>query len=271
MTSIIDTHAHIDLPEFDADRQDMIGRMLAAGVHAVVAIGYSPERWRSTAQLAEQYPFVVRTVGLHPNSAAEWSPSVLAGLERELGTGNAIVGVGEIGLDYFREHAARETQLEAFDAQLQLARRYELPIVIHQRNAEADVIDILSRHAPLDGIMHCFSGDRSFATHCLNLGLHLGVGGVATYPKSTEVREALGFAPLDRLVIETDAPFLAPQGYRGKRNEPGWVVVALETVAALHRVDREEAAAVTTQNAERLFGDALTRARSAGAERAACA
>jgi TatD DNase family protein len=269
--SIVDTHAHLDLPDFDADRQEAIERALVAGVHAIVAIGYSPERWRTTAELVTRYPFIVRTVGLHPNSAAEWSPAVLVGLQGELDGGNSIVGVGEIGLDFFRDHAPRETQLEAFEAQLHLAQRHQLPIVIHQRSAEADVISVLTRYAPIAGIMHCFSGDRVFAAQCLSLGLHLGVGGVATYPKSGDVREALAFAPMDRLVVETDAPFLAPQGNRGRRNEPAMVVVALDVLAALHRIDRNDAAAATTQNAERLFGDALVRARVLGEQRPACA
>jgi TatD DNase family protein len=270
MISIIDTHAHIDLPDFDEDRQAMVARAMSAGVHAVVVIGFCRERWVSTAALVKDLPFVVRAVGLHPNHASEWSPAVLDGLQHEL-EGDGVVAIGEIGLDFYRDHADPDLQLEAFEAQLRLAIQRELPIVIHQRSAESAVIEVLAPYAPLRGVMHCFSGDRAFAAQCLSLGLHLGVGGVATFPKSGAVREALTFAPLDRIIVETDAPYLAPQGHRGKRNEPAWIVAALDVLASIHGVTLDQMSQATSANAERLFGEQLTHARRAGAELAGCA
>ncbi|MDQ3548479.1 MAG: TatD family hydrolase, partial [Chloroflexota bacterium] len=153
MISLVDTHAHIDLPVFDEDREAMLSRARAAGIHAIVAIGHNPERWRTTAKLCSGYPFVVRTAGVHPNDAATWSDTVLEELDRELATG-VPVAVGETGLDFFRDSTPADRQREAFAAQIALARRYDLPLVIHQRSAEQDVLDMLREHGTIRGVMH---------------------------------------------------------------------------------------------------------------------
>ena len=265
MISLVDTHAHIDLPAFDEDREAMLSRAYAAGVHAIVAIGHNPERWRTTAELCSSYPFVVRTAGLHPNDAAIWNEEILEELERDLATGEPIA-VGETGLDFFRDSAPADLQREAFSAQIALARRYDLPLVIHQRSAGAGVLEMLRAHGPIRGVMHCFGGDEPFARSCVDSGLMLGIGGVATYPKSEEVRRALAGVPLESVILETDAPYLAPQAWRGKRNEPSYVVAAVEVLATIHGLPVEEIARQTTANALRLFGERLEMARRNGAE-----
>jgi TatD DNase family protein len=256
VTALVDTHAHLDLPEFDADREAVFERARAAGVRAIVLIGYDPERWRTTERLCASHPWLVRAVGLHPNSASLWSPALHASLRAELDRGDA-VAIGEIGLDFFREHAAPELQRAAFAAQLALARERDMPIIIHQRNAEHETLDMLAPFAPVRGVMHCFSGDSAFAERCLALGLSLGVGGVLTYRKSEAVRAAIASAPLERLVLETDAPFLAPQSRRGQRNESALMIEAQQLVAELQQVSPDEVARRTTDNAVDLFGPRL--------------
>lgn len=270
MTSIVDTHAHLDLPEFDDDRDAAIARALDAGVSAIVAIGFSPERWVSTAALTATHPMLVRSVGLHPTHANEWTDDFAQRIEREASHPD-VVAIGEIGLDFYRDHADPASQHAAFAAQLALARQIDLPVVIHQRNAEDAVIDAIERAGPLRGVMHCFSGDEHFASRCLELGFHLGVGGVATYKASDAVRRALAAAPIDRLVLETDAPYLAPQGHRGSRNEPAFITRAAETIAMIRGMSLGAIAEETTRNAVDLFGPALARAIAAGESRRACA
>ncbi|HYI13868.1 MAG TPA: TatD family hydrolase, partial [Thermomicrobiales bacterium] len=187
MISAIDTHCHIDLPAFDEDREAVLARARAAGVHAMIVIGHNRERWRTTRALTETYPFLARTAGLHPNDAGEWSESLLHDLETEIASGEP-VAIGETGLDFFRDSAPEDMQRSAFSAQIELASRYNLPIVIHQRSAEQAVLDTLREHRPVPGVLHCFSGDAAYARSCVELGLMLGIGGVATYPKSEQVR-----------------------------------------------------------------------------------
>lgn len=270
MISVVDTHSHIDLPVFDEDREEMIARALRAGVHAIVIVGFDRERWATSRLLCEQYPFVARTVGVHPNATGSWSETLLADLRQELSLGDAIA-VGEIGLDCYRDSAAPDIQRAAFGAQLRLATELGLPVVIHQRAAEADTLTVLSPYGTIRGIMHCFSGGVEFAERCLALGLYLGIGGVSTYPKSQEIRAAIAAAPLERLVVETDAPYLAPQSIRGRRNEPAMVLEALRVIASAHDITLQEAAEVTSANAAQLFGPRIDLARAAGEQVAKCA
>jgi TatD DNase family protein len=261
--SLIDSHCHIDLPVFDEDREATIKRALDAGIHAIIAIGHNPERWRTTGSLASQYPFILRTAGLHPNDASIWTADLYDRLDAELATGEPLA-VGETGLDYFRDSAPAELQREAFASHIALARKYNLPIVIHQRAAEADVLDVLGSEGPVRGVLHCFSGDERFAKACLEMGLLLGIGGVATYPRSDDVRTALAAVSVDAVILETDAPYLAPQPWRGKRNEPVYVLAAAEQLATIHGVAVSEIAKRTTENAIKLFGHRLDLAVQAG-------
>lgn len=269
MISLIDTHSHLDTEAFDADRDDVITAARAASIDAVLLIGYDRQRWRTTQALCERYPLFVRAAGLHPNSAEQWNTNMERDLNNEIAAGQ-IVAIGETGLDYYRDHASPTKQRAAFNSQLELARQFDLPVIIHQRSAEADILDILAAYAPVRGVMHCFSGTSSFAERCIELGLHLGVGGVVTYPKSTDIRVALERVPDDTLLLETDAPFLAPQGNRGKRNEPAFMRTTLEVLANLRGQSPEQVARITTENAERLFGGRLRQARLTGKAAAKC-
>jgi TatD DNase family protein len=243
----------------------MLERALRNRVHAIVAIGYDPERWQTTTDLCRRYPFVRRTVGLHPNSAEMWSDDLRAELETEISRGDA-VAIGETGLDFFREHASPAKQRAAVAAQLELARQSGLPIIVHQRQAEHEVVELVARHAPLRGAMHCFSGDEVFAKQCLELGFHLGIGGVATYPKSDPVRQAIASAPVERLILETDSPFLAPRSHRGKRNEPGYLSEIADTIATVQHLDVARVVRSTTDNAVDLFGPSLRDAIRSGVD-----
>jgi TatD DNase family protein len=267
--SFVDTHCHIDLPDFSEDRDDVLRRALAAGVHAMIVIGFDPERWRTSSALAERLPFVRRTAGIHPNSADQWSDAVASTLERELRRGDA-VAIGEIGLDFYRDTVAPDRQRRAFDEQLQLAAALRLPVVIHQRAAEDEVLEALDRAGAPAGVMHCFSGDRAFAEECVRRGYYLGIGGAITYPRSGAIREAVATTPLERLLVETDAPYLAPQPQRGRRNEPALARSALDAIATLHRTTIDRVAQVTSSNAATLFGSSLSEAQAHGRRLAPC-
>jgi TatD DNase family protein len=263
--SFVDTHSHLDLPVFDEDREAVLHRAANAGVHAIVVIGFDPARWETSRSFAREHANVARVAGLHPNEAGQWSMALREGLEREVASGE-VIAVGETGLDYFRDRASANRQREAFTAQLALARDVGLPVVIHQRSAEDGVIEILRPFAPVHGVMHCFSGDAAFASTCLGLGLHLGIGGAATYPKSETIRQAIAGVPLDRLILETDAPYLAPQRSRGKRNEPAFLIETAAVIAAARDEPIERVAEVTTEAALELFGSRLADALRRGQE-----
>lgn len=261
--TLVDTHCHLDLPQFDGDRDAVVRRALDHGVHAMVVIGFNPERWSTSANLGREYPCVCRAVGLHPNDASLWSDELRECLERELDRGDA-VAVGEIGLDFFRDRASFAEQIRAFEAQVDIALERDLPIVVHQRNAEEDVLAVLEGATGLRGVMHCFTGDWALAERFLELGMYLGFGGVLTFPKSTVVRDAAISTPLDRILLETDSPYLAPQPWRGKRNEPAYAVSVADTLASIKHLPLDAVAAATTANAVNLLGGTVADAIAAG-------
>ncbi len=265
MKPIVDTHCHLDLDAFDDDRSEVIARARAAGVHAMVLIGYNPERWRTTDELCSRFGFLRRTLGVHPNDAGIWSDEMAEQLRSQIELARP-VAIGEIGLDYYRSAENAEQQRRAFVAQLEVAAEFDLPIVIHQRAAEDEVLDILGEFQPRAGVMHCFTGDLTYAERCLGLGLHLGIGGVLTFPRSNGIRAAIKETPVDRLVLETDAPFLAPQPQRGKRNEPALLPAVVRELATILDISEAEVAERTTRNAVDLFGEDLKKALGAGME-----
>ena len=252
---LFDTHAHLHFPEFDADRDAMLDRARAAGVRRMLTIGTEPESSRAAVALASREADVWATVGIHPHDAAGADAAALGEIER-LAAEPRVVAVGEIGLDYFRNLSPREDQQRAFRALLGLARRVGKPVVIHCRDAHDDVLRILAeeRVADVRGIMHCFSGDLAIARRCLDLGLLISLAGPVTYPNARALPEVARFVPGDRLVVETDCPFLPPQGYRGKRNEPAYLAITATRVAELRGEPGESMAARMTVNACALFG-----------------
>lgn len=252
---LIDTHCHLDARAFDADREACIERARAAGVEHLVAIGTGdgPPDLEAGIRLAERYPFISATVGVHPHDAAKAAEDTWAELSA-LTAHPRVMAIGEIGLDYHYDFSPRETQRAAFVRQLELAREARLPVIIHTREAWDDTVGLIRRHwAPeLGGVFHCFSGGRREAEEALELGFHLSFSGIVTFPKAEEIREAARLVPDGRLLVETDAPYLAPAPYRGKRNEPAYIVETVRTLARVRGVEPESVARLAWDNWSRL-------------------
>jgi TatD DNase family protein len=252
---LFDTHAHLHFPEFDTDREAMLGRAREIGVRRILTIGTEPDSSRAAVELAEREADVWAAVGIHPHDAAAADEAALREIAR-LAAEPRVVAIGEIGLDYFRDLSPREDQQATFRALLGLARRVAKPVVVHCRDAHEDVLRILTeeRVADVRGIMHCFSGDVGVARRCLDLGLLISLAGPVTYPNARALPEVARFIPEDRLVVETDCPFLPPQGHRGQRNEPAYLAITAARVAELRGEPIEAMAARLTANACALLG-----------------
>ena len=254
--TVIDSHCHLDSEEFDGDREEVIERALAAGVEQMVAIGTGdgPPDLEGGVCLAEKYPAILATVGVHPHDAAKADDNVFMRL-RDLLRHPKVIALGEIGLDNHYDFAPRDRQRAVFIEQMQIAREASKPVVIHTREAWDDTFALLEEHwrpAGLPGILHCFSGSPGDAQRALALGLYLSFGGLVTFPKAIDVRTAAIEAPLERLLVETDAPYLAPVPHRGRRNEPAFVVETTRKLAALRGDSFERIAAATVNNFRRL-------------------
>lgn len=255
---LIDSHCHLDNEQFNPDRDEVIRRALDAGVHRMMAIGTGdgPPDLECAIRLADAHAAIYATVGVHPHDAAKANPETLRALA-ELLQHPKVVALGEIGLDYHYDFSPRSTQHDVFVEQMRIAAEARKPIVIHTREAWDGTLALLERHwrpTGLPGIMHCFSGGPAEAERCIALGFYLSFGGIVTFPKSLAVQEAARTAPLDRILIETDAPYLAPVPKRGKRNEPAFVVETARKLAALRGVSLEAIAQTTTENFERFCG-----------------
>ena len=255
----IDSHAHIEGREFDADREAVIRRALDAGVEIIVCVGdgeIAADSHAAAFRLADQYPFIYTTVGVHPHEARLLDGEMYAKLA-DLSQHPKVIAWGEIGLDYHYDNSPREVQRDAFKKQLQMARERRLPVVIHPREAEADTLALLDREwkdSGLGGVVHCFTGTRAFAEAAIERGFLISFSGVVTFKKAEDLRDTARNLPLDRILIETDSPFLAPIPHRGKRNEPGYVVETARTIADLRGVPVDEFARETSTNFVRLFG-----------------
>ena len=243
--SLVDSHCHLDDEKFDADRAQVIERALAAGVETMMAIGTGGEL-DVAIQQAERYPFIYATIGVHPHDAAKATPDTFARL-RDLAAHPKVLAIGEIGLDYHYDFSPRDVQRSVFERQLELAAEFGKPIVIHTREAWEDTMAQVTS-LPHGGIMHCFTGDAAQAQQALDLGFHLSFGGVLTFPKAESLREAARIVPEDRLLVETDCPYLAPVPHRGKRNEPAFVVDTARRLADVRGVTPETIAECTTRN-----------------------
>lgn len=246
------------MPEFDADRSDVLARARTAGVVALVAIGYDLPSSRQAVELADREPDVYACIAVHPHHAVTLTVDTLAELER-LALHPKVVGIGEIGLDFYRNRSPREAQETAFRAQLRLAGALSLPVSVHDREAHADTMRILSedaRHLPAV-VLHCFSGDGVMAAEAWRRGYYTAVGGPITYPNANGLRDWLARAPRDRILLETDAPYLPPTPHRGKRNEPAHLGLVADRLAALWDSGADGVAEITTRNACRALGLAL--------------
>lgn len=252
---LFDTHTHMDAPEFEEDRDAAIARAVEAGVSHIVNIGFNRETIPTTLALAEKYPFVYAAIGWHPVDAIDMQEGDLEWIE-SLCSHEKVVAIGEIGLDYHWDKSPKDIQHRVLREQIALAKRVKLPIVIHNREAHEDTIRILKEEnaSEVGGIMHAFSGSWETAKICLDMGFHLSFGGPVTFKNAKQPKEVLEKTPMDRLLIETDAPYLTPHPYRGKRNETAYVRLVAETAAQLKGVSLEEIAEQTTKNAKKLFG-----------------
>lgn len=254
----IDSHAHIEMSDFDADREAVIQRALDAGVEIIVCVGdgdVANDSHSAAFRLAEQYPFIYTTVGVHPHEARLLDDDLYARL-KDLSEHPKVIAWGEIGLDYHYDNSPREVQREAFRRQLQMARERGLPVSIHTREAEADTLEILNaewRDSEVSGVIHCFTGTRGFAEAAVELGFLISFSGVVTFKKAEDLRETARAIPIEKILIETDSPFLAPVPYRGRRNEPAYVVETARAIAELRGIDAEELGLTTSRNFRRMF------------------
>lgn len=252
----VDTHAHLTFPEFGIDLPEVIKRAQEANLEAIINIALDDEALKGSLKIAEEYPgYVFNAFGLHPHDASDWKDSIPDQV-RTLVKEKKIIAIGETGLDYHYKLSPLEKQQEVFRKFLQLAQELDLPAVIHSREASKDTMTIIheENQGKLKGVLHCFAGDMDLAKQALDMGLLISFTGNITFPKAHKVRNAAKEIPLESIMIETDCPFLAPQTFRGKRNEPAYVIEVAQQIVEIKGLDVNEVAAQTTSNAKKLFG-----------------
>ncbi|MCK5825734.1 MAG: YchF/TatD family DNA exonuclease [Desulfuromusa sp.] len=252
---LVDSHAHLDGKQFANDLDETIERATANGISHILTIGCDLESSESSIAVAEKYENIFAAVGIHPHDATEINEAALLKLKAML-THPKVVALGEIGLDYYRDRSPRNIQRNAFRQQIRLAKEVDKPIIVHDREAHEEVVQILRDEdsAAVGGVLHCFSGDLKMAKQCLELGFYLSFTGTITYPKNEAVREIIKEIPIDRMLVETDCPYLSPQKFRGKRNEPAYVRYTAEKMAEIKGLTIEDVARVTSRNCHDLFG-----------------
>jgi len=250
---LVDTHAHLQWASFGKDREKVISRARKVDVKYIVNIGFDLNGSREAIELAEKHKGLYATVGIHPHNASQLNENVLDKL-RKLSENPKVVAVGEIGLDYYRNLSPRDAQKKAFEAQLFLAEELGLPVVIHDREAHADTLEMLSKFkGKIKGIMHCFSGSREMAEQCIKSDFYISFAGPVTFPNSHKLHEIVKGIGLNKILLETDSPWLAPQEMRGKRNEPAFLLFIGKKIAKLKGISVDELAEATTENAKEIF------------------
>jgi TatD DNase family protein len=250
---LIDTHVHLDLPEYEKDRQAVITRCFTGGIGAIT-VGIDLGTSKAAVGLAGRHRHLWAAVGVHPHEAKTVDGSIISQLKRLLQR-EKVVAIGEIGLDYYRDLSPRRTQRGVFRGQIELARGLNLPIIVHNRESTQDIVSILEELGPpYRGVMHSFLGDAGLARKFLSMGFYLGIGGPLTFKRNAQLREVVQGLPLDRLLVETDSPYLTPAPHRGKRNEPAYVRHVAEKLADIKGIPLEKIAYKTTKNAVELFG-----------------
>lgn len=252
---LFDTHAHLNAEQFEEDLEEVIERAQEAGVSNIVVVGFDRPTITRAMELVEKYEFIYASIGWHPVDAIDMTMDDLAWIE-ELLAHPKVVALGEIGLDYYWDKSPQDIQKEVFRKQIRLAKKVNLPIVIHNREATADIVMILKEEdaKEVGGIMHCFSGSVEVAKECVKMNFYISLGGPVTFKNAKKPKEVAQEIPLEKLLIETDCPYLAPHPFRGKRNEPSYVKLVAEQIAELKGISYEEVAKKTTENAKKLFG-----------------
>lgn len=257
---LVDTHAHLDMSVFDEGRTETITRALDVGVGNIITVGTDLESSQKAIELSERYAGVYAAVGIHPHDVATIDKADITRLG-EIARNSCVVAIGETGLDFYRDYSPRKAQTQALRWQLALSAELELPVIIHCRQAEEDMLDLL-RSGISDygdtskryrGVIHCFSSDSETAKEYLKMGFYLSLGAYIGYPSSAVTHDTIRSIPGDRLLVETDCPFLSPQSYRGKRNEPAYLPLTVKALATIREESYENVAKMTTQNAQRLF------------------
>ncbi len=251
---LFDTHVHLNDDQFNDDLEEVIERARLNGVGRVVVVGFDEKTIKRAIELIDAYDFMYAAIGWHPVDAIDLTDDYLEWIE-ELTAHPKVVAIGEIGLDYHWDKSPKDVQQVVFRRQIQLAKRLDLPIIIHNREATEDVVTILEEEGAKEvgGIMHCFSGSPETAKRCLDMNFYISLGGPVTFKNAVKPKEVAKEVPLDRLLIETDCPYLAPHPFRGKRNEPSYVKLVAEQIADLKGISFDEVAKATTENANRLF------------------
>lgn len=254
MINIFDSHAHYDDEVFSEDRERLIETIKENGVIGILNCGASLEGARQSYKLANDYDLFYAAVGIHPENADEFNEQVLEEL-KEYTKSSKVKAIGEIGLDYYwEENPTKEVQQAVFRAQMKLAEELELPVVIHDREAHEDTLKILKEFPKVKGVLHCFSGSVEFARECLKLGYYIGFTGVVTFKNAKKIIDVAKEVSIDRMLVETDAPYMAPTPYRGKRNQSDYIKYVIEKLAEVRETTPEEISAKTIENTKRLFG-----------------
>ena len=249
---LFDTHAHLNDPAFDPDREELMAGLAAKGIGYVMNAGCSLESSRDIVKMAEAYPWLYGSVGSHPDSADEVNEEIIEEY-RKLCKHEKIKAIGEIGLDYYYEDIPRDIQKNAFRMQMQLAKEVEMHVIVHDRESHDDGMRIVKEFPTVKGVFHCYSGSAEMARQLVKMGWYIGFTGVLTFKNARKAVETAASIPLDRIVIETDCPFMAPEPYRGKRNDPGYLPKMAEKLAQIRGISVEEAIIATTANAKRLY------------------
>ncbi|MBU2540639.1 MAG: TatD family hydrolase [Candidatus Omnitrophica bacterium] len=249
---LIDTHCHLDFPQFNIDRDSVIERAKNSGITNIIDVGASIESSEAAIALSKQYDFIYAAVGVHPHEADRLKQGDWLLIEKLISQ-DKVIAVGEVGLDYYRNLSSPARQKDVFKRFILLANKFSLPLIVHCREAEEDVLSLLKDNLNTKAIMHCFSGNEAFLKRCLDLGLYVSFTCNATYKKSDNLRNVISLTPRDRFFLETDAPYLAPQTMRGKRNEPAYLKYLVAELASILKLDEETIADETTKNAKRFF------------------
>lgn len=252
---LVDTHCHLDFKDFDKDRDDVIRRAAAEGIKYIINVGSSLEGSRRASELASKYDSVFASMGIHPHEAGTVSENIISEI-RDMAKGKKVVAIGEVGLDYYRNSSPKEIQKSVFRKFINLSTDLNLPLIIHNREANDDMINILKEETPgvARGVMHCFSGGEDFLHQCLGIGLYVSFTSNVTFKNSGSLRALMKNVPMDRFFLETDAPFLAPQIFRGQRNEPSYLKYLAREIAAAKGITEIDVADITSKNAVNFFG-----------------
>ena len=250
---LFDTHAHVNDPAFDDDRDTLLASLPQQGIQYMMNVGCCLQSSRDCVALAQKYPYIYASVGSHPDSADEVDDTVLEEYRKLCKLNPKVKAIGEIGLDYYYEDIPRDVQKKAFIMQMELARELKMPVIVHERDAHEDGFSIVRQFPDVTGVFHCYSGSAEMARQLVKLGWYIGFTGVLTFKNARKAIETAQAVPLDRIVIETDCPFMAPEPFRGKRNDPGKVFRMAQKLAELRGISVEEAQRITLENGKRLY------------------